>query len=84
MIEFFSMSCKTISDSVNLFTWPYLFLRYRAHELSAAPSLSSLALVVVAERNGDESRAFNACDDRLRARSLLPAALPPDVVDKPP
>lgn len=69
-----------------LFTWPYLFLRYRAQELSAAPSLSSVALVVVAERSGDESRAFSACEDRLRARSLPPPLLPPpaDVDDKPP
>lgn len=41
---------------------PYLFFKYRAHELSAAPSLSSPA----APRTGDVSRDFNACVDRLR------------------
>lgn len=67
----------------HVYTCPYLFFKYRAHELNAAPSLSSDAVDVVAERNGDASRAFNACDDRLRAKSLLPLLLPA-VLDKPP
>lgn len=61
--------------------FPYLFLRYRAHELNAAPSLSSPVDVVADERNGDDSRAFNACDERLRDKSLAP--LPNDVVAPP-
>ena len=42
---------------------PYLFFKYLAHELNAAPSLSP-------ERSGDGSRDFNACDDLLLDRSL--------------
>lgn len=57
--------------------FPYLFFKYRAHELNAAPSLSSFVDVFVDERNGEGSRDFNACDERLRDRSpkllLLPA-----------
>lgn len=62
--------------------FPYLFFRYRAHELSAAPSLSSPVDVVAADRNGDDSRAFSACDERLRDKSLAP--LVPNDVDAPP
>lgn len=41
--------------------FPYLFFKYRAHELSAAPSLSSVDdWAVIAERKGDGSRDFKA------------------------
>lgn len=61
--------------------FPYLFLRYRAQELNAAPSLSSPVEVAAAERSGDDSRAFRACDERLRDRSLAPV---PNDVEAPP
>lgn len=41
--------------------FPYLFFKYRAHELNAAPSLSSVVDDgAIAERNGDGSRDFKA------------------------
>lgn len=44
---------------------PYLFFKYLAQELSAAPSLSSPA----APRTGDVSRDFSACVERLRLKA---------------
>lgn len=61
--------------------FPYLFFRYRAQELNAAPSLSSPADAAADDRSGDDSRAFNACDERLRAKSLPPV---PNDVEAPP
>lgn len=58
---------------------PYLFLRYRAQELNAAPSWPSFDPLVPADRSGDESRFFRACEERLRDKSLPP--LPNAVVD---
>jgi hypothetical protein len=55
---------------VDLF--PYLFLRYRAHELRASLSPSD------PPRSGEFSRDFNACVDRLRDNSL-----PDDIDDVP-
>lgn len=51
--------------------FPYLFLRYRAHELRAAPSLSVSVLPPLL-LTGDGSRDFKACDERLRDRSVPP------------
>lgn len=64
---------------------PYLFFKYRAHELNAAPSLSSVTVDEATDRNGDGSRDFKACDERLRERSLVPL-LPAtfDIVAAPP
>jgi hypothetical protein len=45
---------------------PYLFLRYRAHELRAAPSFS----VAAADRSGELSLDLSAWVDRLLERSL--------------
>lgn len=45
---------------------PYLFLRYLAQELRAAPSRSVVAL----GRSGDDSRDLSACDERLRDNSV--------------
>lgn len=50
---------------------PYLFFKYLAHELRAAPSFS----VAADERSGELSLDFKACEDRLLARSC------PDVVE---
>lgn len=44
---------------------PYLFFKYLAHELRAAPSLSPPVL-----RSGELSRDFKACVDLLRDSSL--------------
>lgn len=62
--------------------FPYLFLRYRAQELNAAPSLSSEDDAAVDGRIGDDSRPFNVCDDRLRDKSL--ALVVPNDVEAPP
>lgn len=43
--------------------FPYLFFKYRAHELRASLSPSD------PPRSGDASRAFSACVDRLRDNS---------------
>lgn len=51
--------------------FPYLFFKYRAHELRAAPSLSVSVLPPLL-LTGDVSRDFNACDERLRDRSDPP------------
>lgn len=51
--------------------FPYLFFKYRAHELRAAPSLSVSVLPPLL-RTGEASRDFNACDERLRDRSEPP------------
>lgn len=46
---------------------PYLFFKYRAQELSAAPSFS----VPGDGRSGELSLDLSACEDRLRARSFI-------------
>jgi hypothetical protein len=48
---------------------PYLFLRYLAQELNAAPSLSA-SVVLVLVRSGELSRDFKVCVDLLRDNSL--------------
>lgn len=51
--------------------FPYLFFKYRAHELRAAPSLSVSVLPPLL-LTGEVSRDFKACDERLRDRSDPP------------
>lgn len=50
---------------------PYLFFKYLAHELKAAPSFSPGA-----GRSGELSLDFKACEDRLRDNSVPPVPEP--------
>lgn len=54
--------------------FPYLFFKYLAHELNASPSCLLLVDVV----DGEPSRDFSVCDDRL-----LLSSEGPDVYDDP-
>lgn len=69
----------SLDDSFERF--PYLFFRYRAHELNAAPSCASVELPI--DLSGEASRFFNACDERLRDKSL-PLVPNAEDVDAPP
>lgn len=51
---------------------PYLFFKYRAQELKAAPSFSP----PVGTRSGELSLDFNACEERLRDNSEPPVPEP--------